>query len=286
MHPEIQGFFDPATSTVSYVVHAAGAEECAIIDPVLDYNAAAGRISTASADAIAAFVQAEGLKVQWLLETHAHADHIGGIKSFAKSVHKDEVALKMIIANDVPDYLTTIIDNPGRYQYYKDLSKTFKDCVYVKANAGQQFFFPGVTVDMLYTPADVYPEFLYEFNAGFCIGFRLTVNESETRDEKTFVFLGDITKPGAEIFAKMYREDLKCDVVQIGHHGHNGGSQEFYQYCDAKTVFLPNTKELYDGGGYKRYPHVVWAMENADKVIMAWEGNYTIWFGADAAANS
>lgn len=221
----------------------------------------------------------------WII-THAHADHIGGIKSFAKSVHKDEVALKMIIANDVPDYLTTIIDNPGRYQYYKDLSKTFKDCVYVKANAGQQFFFPGVTVDMLYTPADVYPEFLYEFNAGFCIGFRLTVNESETRDEKTFVFLGDITKPGAEIFAKMYREDLKCDVVQIGHHGHNGGSQEFYQYCDAKTVFLPNTKELYDGGGYKRYPHVVWAMENADKVIMAWEGNYTIWFGADAAANS
>ncbi|NNB06855.1 MBL fold metallo-hydrolase [Pseudomonas fragi] len=76
MHPEIQGFFDPATSTVSYVVHAAGAEECAIIDPVLDYNAAAGRISTASADAIAAFVQAEGLKVQWLLETHAHADHL------------------------------------------------------------------------------------------------------------------------------------------------------------------------------------------------------------------
>ena len=76
MHPDIQGFFDPATSTVSYVVYAAGQEECAIIDPVLDYDAAAGRISTASADKIAAFVQAKGLKVQWLLETHAHADHL------------------------------------------------------------------------------------------------------------------------------------------------------------------------------------------------------------------
>ena len=76
MYPEIQGFFDPATSTVSYVVHAVGAKECAIIDPVLDYNAAAGHISTASADAIAAFVQVQGLKVQWLLETHAHADHL------------------------------------------------------------------------------------------------------------------------------------------------------------------------------------------------------------------
>ena len=76
MHPDIQGFFDPATSTVSYVVYAAGQAECAIIDPVLDYDAAAGRISTVSADKIAAFVQAKGLKVQWLLETHAHADHL------------------------------------------------------------------------------------------------------------------------------------------------------------------------------------------------------------------
>ena len=76
MHPEIQGFFDPATSTVSYVVHEAGARECAIIDPVLDYDAAAGRISTTGADIIAAYVQAQGLKVQWLLETHAHADHL------------------------------------------------------------------------------------------------------------------------------------------------------------------------------------------------------------------
>lgn len=76
MHPEIQGFFDPATSTVSYVVHEAGASECAIIDPVLDYDAAAGRISTTGADIIAAYVQAQGLKVQWLLETHAHADHL------------------------------------------------------------------------------------------------------------------------------------------------------------------------------------------------------------------
>lgn len=76
MLPEIQGFFDPVTSTVSYVVYEACASECAIIDPVLDYDAAAGRISTASADNIAAFVQAQGLKVQWLLETHAHADHL------------------------------------------------------------------------------------------------------------------------------------------------------------------------------------------------------------------
>ncbi|MFP3518756.1 MBL fold metallo-hydrolase [Pseudomonas sp. SIMBA_077] len=76
MHAEIQGFFDPNTSTVSYVVYEANGLECAIIDPVLDYNAAAGRVSTDSADRIIRFVEAHSLKVQWLLETHAHADHL------------------------------------------------------------------------------------------------------------------------------------------------------------------------------------------------------------------
>lgn len=76
MRPHIQGFFDPATSTVSYVVYEAPGQACAIIDPVLDYNAAAGRISTHNADRIAAFVNEQALDVQWLLETHAHADHL------------------------------------------------------------------------------------------------------------------------------------------------------------------------------------------------------------------
>lgn len=76
MHPNIQGFFDPATSTVSYVIYEAEGSACAIIDPVLDYDAKAGRISTDSADNIAQFVELHSLKVQWLLETHAHADHL------------------------------------------------------------------------------------------------------------------------------------------------------------------------------------------------------------------
>ena len=76
MLPEIKGFYDPATSTVSYVVYETNGCACAIIDPVLDYDASAARISTHCADLIAEFVQAQGLTVQWLLETHAHADHL------------------------------------------------------------------------------------------------------------------------------------------------------------------------------------------------------------------
>ncbi|ACC75281.1 MBL fold metallo-hydrolase [Paraburkholderia phymatum] len=76
MQPIIHPFFDPATWTVTYVVFAEGHAGCAIIDPVLDYDPKAGRTSTASADQVIAFVRERALHVEWILETHAHADHL------------------------------------------------------------------------------------------------------------------------------------------------------------------------------------------------------------------
>ena len=74
--PKVTGFFDPATNTVSYVVQDPASAACAIIDSVMDFDYAAGRISYDHADEIAAFVQAQGLRVEWLIETHVHADHL------------------------------------------------------------------------------------------------------------------------------------------------------------------------------------------------------------------
>lgn len=76
LRPTIAGFFDEATFTVSYVVHDPETLEAAIIDSVLDYEAAAGRTSYDSADRIIEYVNSNSLKVTWLIETHAHADHI------------------------------------------------------------------------------------------------------------------------------------------------------------------------------------------------------------------
>lgn len=76
MNPTVQGFFDPATWTVSYVVYDKPGSACAIIDSVLDYDPKSGRTSTTSADRLIAFVRAHELQVQWILETHAHADHL------------------------------------------------------------------------------------------------------------------------------------------------------------------------------------------------------------------
>lgn len=76
MQPDVVEFFDPATYTYSYVVIDPASQHCAIIDSVLDYDAASGRTSHASAERIVAFVRARGLHVEWLLETHVHADHL------------------------------------------------------------------------------------------------------------------------------------------------------------------------------------------------------------------
>lgn len=76
MKPTIQAFYDPATWTVSYVVFDESGGSCAIIDPVLDYDPKSGRTSTHSADKLIAFIREWRLSVEWILETHAHADHL------------------------------------------------------------------------------------------------------------------------------------------------------------------------------------------------------------------
>lgn len=74
--PHVKAFFDEPTFTASYVVHDPATKKAAIIDSVLDFDHAAGRTGFESADEIIAFVESEGLSVDWLLETHAHADHL------------------------------------------------------------------------------------------------------------------------------------------------------------------------------------------------------------------
>ncbi len=74
--PTVHGIFDPATWTVTYVVYDAPGSACAIIDSVLDYDPKSGRTKHTSADKVVEFVRANGLKVEWILETHAHADHL------------------------------------------------------------------------------------------------------------------------------------------------------------------------------------------------------------------
>ncbi|MBB6469795.1 hypothetical protein HNQ96_005689 [Aminobacter lissarensis] len=74
--PKVEAFFDPATNTISYVVNDPSSSACAVIDSVMDIDYAAGRITYDHADAIIDYIRKHGLKLEWIIETHVHADHL------------------------------------------------------------------------------------------------------------------------------------------------------------------------------------------------------------------
>ena len=98
MTPTVQSFFDPATWTVSYVVYEKEGSACAIIDSVLDYDSKSGRTRTSSADKLMAFVQEKNLRVEWILETHAHADHLSAAH-YLKNKLGGKIAIGAAITN-------------------------------------------------------------------------------------------------------------------------------------------------------------------------------------------
>ena len=74
--PDVKGFFDDATNTISYIVKDPNSDACAIIDSVMDIDYAAGRITYDHADELIAHIEANGLTLEWIIETHVHADHL------------------------------------------------------------------------------------------------------------------------------------------------------------------------------------------------------------------
>ncbi|MCF1741669.1 MBL fold metallo-hydrolase [Paradevosia shaoguanensis] len=76
--PEVTAFFDAPTNTISYVVKDPSSDACAVIDSVMDIDYAAGRITYDGADRIIAYIREQNLKLEWLIETHVHADHLSG----------------------------------------------------------------------------------------------------------------------------------------------------------------------------------------------------------------
>ena len=96
MRPTVQAVFDPATSTCSYVVSDPTTKAAAIIDPVLDYEPNSGRLATRSAQALMAEVQVQALKLLYVLETHAHADHLS-----AADVIRRQTGAKLAIGAEI-----------------------------------------------------------------------------------------------------------------------------------------------------------------------------------------
>ena len=143
MTPEVHAFFDNATNTVSYVVREPEGRACAIVDSVLDYDPASGRTDTASADRIIAFVRENVLRVEWILETHVHADHLS-----AAPYIQEKVGGKIGIG----DRITVVQDTFGKIfnegtEFQRDGSQF--DALFKE---GDSFHVGQMRGDVLHTP--------------------------------------------------------------------------------------------------------------------------------------
>lgn len=143
VRPEVTGFFDPATNTISYVVKDPDSNACAVIDSVMDIDYAAGRITHQSADRIIDFVKTNDLVVEWLIETHVHADHLS-----AAPYIQGELGGKLGIGENIKVVQDTFgkIFNEGT-EFQRDGSqfdRLFKD--------GDTYMVGAMTCLAIYTP--------------------------------------------------------------------------------------------------------------------------------------
>lgn len=143
MTPDVTAFFDDATNTVSYVVREPEGRACAIVDSVLDYDQAAGRTNTQSADEIIAWIKDNDLQVAWILESHVHADHLS-----AAPYLQEHLGGKIGIGANITMVQNTFgkIFNEGT-EFQRDGSQfdaLFKD--------GDSFHIGQMRADVLHTP--------------------------------------------------------------------------------------------------------------------------------------
>ena len=143
MTPDVKAFFDEPTNTVSYVVKDPNSQSCAILDSVLDFDPKSGRTSTASADDIISYVKEKNLTVEWILETHAHADHLSAAP-YLKQKLGGTTAVGAHI-KDVQDVFSKVFNVEKGFQTDgSQFEHLFED--------GEEFAVGDMTIKAMHTP--------------------------------------------------------------------------------------------------------------------------------------
>lgn len=200
--PDVKAFFDPATNTVSYVVSDPDTKQAAIVDSVLDYDPKSGRTSKASADAVIAFVREQGFTVQWILETHVHADHLS-----AAPYLKDQVGGTLAIGSNI---------------------RTVQDVFGKVFNAGTEFARDGSQFDRLFEDGE-------SFMLG-SIEAKAIHTPGHTPACMTYV-IGDAGFVGDTLFMPDYGT-ARCDFPGGDAHELYRSIQTLYALPDETRLFL------------------------------------------------
>lgn len=250
MTPVVKAFFDTDTFTVTYVVQEPAGTACAIIDSVLDFDHAAGRTTTTSADRITDFVLKNDLKVEWILESHVHADHLS-----AAPYLQQKLGGKIGIGNHIVSIQETFgkIFNEGT-EFQRDGSQfdaLFQegDSFHIGKMRGHVLHTPGHTPACLtYVIGDAafvgdtlfMPDFgtaRCDFPGGSSETLFGSIQKILSLPDETRIFVGhDYKAPGRDDFA--WQTTVKDQKARNIHVGQNRSVEEFTQMRDARDATL------------------------------------------------
>ncbi|SHH87128.1 MBL fold metallo-hydrolase [Marivita hallyeonensis] len=254
MTPKITGFFDDATNTISYVVQDPEGRACAIVDSVLDFDYSSGRTDTKSADAIIAFVRENDLDVQWLLETHVHADHLS-----AAPYLQDALGGKIGIGDRIQVVQDTFgkVFNEGT-EFQRDGSQF--DQLFVE---GDSFHIGQLRADVLHTPGHTPACLTYVVGDAAFVGDTLFMPDFGTArcdfpggsseqlydsvqkilalPDETRIFVGhDYKAPGREEYA--WETTVGEQKAKNVHVGAGASKDDFVEMRDARDATLAMPK--------------------------------------------
>ncbi len=250
MTPVVKAFFDPDTFTVSYVVQEPEGKACAIIDSVLDFDHASGRTGTGSADRIIEYVRSGGLKVEWILESHVHADHLS-----AAPYLQQELGGKIGIGAQIVTVQDTFgkVFNEGT-EFQRDGSQfdalfSENDSFHIGQMRGDVLHTPGHTpACMTYVIGDAafvgdtlfMPDFgtaRCDFPGGSSEMLYASIQKILSLPDETRIFVGhDYKAPGRDEFA--WETTVGEQKALNVHIGQGRSIEEFVEMRDARDATL------------------------------------------------
>jgi beta-lactamase superfamily II metal-dependent hydrolase len=172
----------------------------------------------------------------WIL-THEHWDHYTNFATFCKN-YSHQLVLEGMYCNTPSGSYAYNGYNPNYYMNsdFINLSSTLGGVPKYIVHTGMKFYIRNACVEILYTQEDLYPTKLYYFNDCTMVS-RVTVAG------QTITYLGDVRYEGSDIMSERYGKELESEIVQISHHGFDGGTVELYTLLNPKTCLWPTSKE-------------------------------------------
>lgn len=250
MNPTVTHFFDQDTFTYSYVVADPETKKCAIIDSVLDFDHASGRTSTKSADAIIAHVNDNGLSVEWIMETHAHADHLSAApylkeKLGGKTTIGEHITEVQKVFRDVFNFEKEFLPDGSQFDHLLSDNETFM----IGNLEGKALHTPGHTpACMAYVIGNACfagdTIFMPDFGSARCDfpgGDAETLYDSVQRlftlpDDTRLFMCHDYKAPGRDHYA--HETTIKEERENNIHLGHNATKEEFVKMRSTRDAEL------------------------------------------------